>query len=202
MALVAVFGASGRTGRRVVEQGLARGHGITAFVRDPGRFEPRHERLRAVRGDARDPQAVEMAIAGQEAVVSTLALMSPEPSTEHSDATRTIVQAMERMGPRRLLVTANTEVFSDRPVDPEYAAFADEHRRNLRTLRGSGLDWTVGAAPWITDDPGVGAYQPVVDGKPPGRSLPRDDFATFVLDALDRQDWIGKVIGLSAPAST
>ena len=48
------FGASGRTGRQVVGQGLERRHEITAVVRDASRFGMSSERLRVVEGDARD----------------------------------------------------------------------------------------------------------------------------------------------------
>lgn len=37
MHRIVVLGASGRTGAQVVAQGLARGHEVTAFVRDPAR---------------------------------------------------------------------------------------------------------------------------------------------------------------------
>ena len=122
---IVVFGASGRTGRHVGEQVLARGHEVTAFVRDASRLDVR-KRLQVAQGDARDAAAVDRAITHHDAVISTLALMSPEPSTEHSHATRTIV-----------------------------------------------------------------------DAKAPGRSF-GEDFATFVLDALERDEWIGHVIGPSA----
>jgi len=51
---IVVFGASGRTGRPLVEQALAAGRHVTAFVRDPARLETRHERLTVVQGDVHD----------------------------------------------------------------------------------------------------------------------------------------------------
>ncbi|MCC2111659.1 MAG: NAD(P)H-binding protein, partial [Hyphomicrobiales bacterium] len=35
---IVIFGATGSVGRELVAQGLARGHDVTAFVRDPGRL--------------------------------------------------------------------------------------------------------------------------------------------------------------------
>jgi hypothetical protein len=39
----------------------------------------------------------------------------------------------------------------------------------------------------------------VVDGKGPGRSLTRADFAAVLLDALDRPEWVGHMVGLANP---
>jgi hypothetical protein len=50
-----VLGASGRTGRLVVEQALAAGHFVTALVRSPEKLTLRHPKLRVVVGDATDP---------------------------------------------------------------------------------------------------------------------------------------------------
>ena len=74
---VVIFGASGRTGRLLVEQALAAGHEVTAFVRDPARLPIRHERLRVAQGDVNDAPAVDAAVAGQHAVLSALAPAKP-----------------------------------------------------------------------------------------------------------------------------
>ncbi len=194
---IAVFGANGRTGRKVVEQALARRHEVVAFVRGGSRVEP-WERLTVVEGDARDAAAVERAISGSNAVVSVLSLARPEDEPQHSDATRTVVQAAERDGVRRIVVTSNNEVLRDRELTGEFAAMGREHRRNVETLRTSRLDWTVGAAPWVVDDPGTGSYEAVTEGKAPGRKLSTEDFALFVLDALEHDDWIGHIVGVSS----
>lgn len=195
---ITVFGAAGRTGRHIVRHGLGEGHDVVAFVRDRAAFDLEDERLRVVEGDARDAQAVESAVAGADAVVSVLALMSADREPEYSDATSTIVDVARRSGVRRIVVTANNDVLSDREVTGDYAAHAREHRRNRATLEASGLDWTIGAAPWVTDDAPTGSYAAIVDAKAPGKRLGAADFATWALDALEHDDWIGHVVGVSA----
>jgi hypothetical protein len=76
---------------------------------------------------------------------------------------------------------------------------AAEHRRNLALLRGSDLTWTVLAAPFLTDDPGVGAYDAVIEGPPPGKRIARADFALAALDGLGFDDWTRRAVGVSAP---
>ena len=72
-----VFGASGGTGRRIVEQALAHGHIVTAFAREPARVRVTHENLRVVRGDISRPDSVEAAVSGQDAVLSALGVRPP-----------------------------------------------------------------------------------------------------------------------------
>ena len=76
---------------------------------------------------------------------------------------------------------------------------AAEHRRDASILRESRLDWTVLAAPMLTDDPPTGSVVAVVDGKAPGRSITRGDFAGALLDAIETDAWIGHVVGVSDP---
>ena len=194
---LAVFGAAGRTGRQVVEQALGRGHEVTAFVRDADGFDP-PAAVRVVPGDARDPAAVEDALRGADAAISVVALMSPDAEPEYSDATRTIVQTAERVGVGRFVLTANNDVFGDAEVTGEFAAHAREHRRNRQTLGASHLDWTIGAAPWVTDDPPTGRYESVLDARGPGRRLSSGDLATFALDAIERDAWVGHIVGVSS----
>src|ERR687888_2308318 len=67
-----IFGASGKTGRHLVEQALEAGHTVTAVVRDPARLPLRHDRVQVVKADVLDPAAIGPAVAGVDAVVSAL----------------------------------------------------------------------------------------------------------------------------------
>jgi putative NADH-flavin reductase len=193
---IAVFGASGRTGRHVVQQAVARGHEVTAFVRDPSRLDAPAGALVIV-GDARDAAVVAEAVAGRDAVISVLSLARPEDEPQHSDATRTIVQEAVRAGVRRIVVTANNHVLTDAEVEGGFAAAAREHRRNRAAVQDSGLAWTIAAAPWVVDEPPLGSYTTAIDQAAPGRKITTADLATFVLDAVERDDWIAHVVGVS-----
>jgi putative NADH-flavin reductase len=192
---IAVFGAGGRTGRHVVRLALGRGHEVVAVVRDPSAPV---EGATIVRGDARDGEAAGRAVGGADAVVSVLALRSPDAEPEYSEATSTIVDVAEGQGVDRIVVTANNDVLTDREVTGEFAAHAREHRRNRATLEASGLEWTILAAPWVTDDEPTGRYDAVVDGRGPGRRIGAADLALAVVDALERPAWVRRIVGVSA----
>ena len=72
-----VFGATGGTGKQLVEQALQQGHVVTAFARDPGRMKLAHDNLRVVRGDILQPNTIETAMARQDAVLSALGTRLP-----------------------------------------------------------------------------------------------------------------------------
>jgi putative NADH-flavin reductase len=196
---VTIFGATGRTGRLVVVDALRRGLDVNALVRDRAKatFD---EAVRVVEGDGRDADAVTSALEEAHAAISVMAI--PEgtgPITDLSDATRTIVTAMERSGPRRLVIAVNSSVFHDRPVKPPYDVVAEEHRRDLAMLRASALDWTALAPTFLTDDEPRGTYVVEIDEKAPGPGIPRGDLAIAALDALDHDEWIGRAVGASTP---
>jgi len=195
-----VFGASGRTGRSVVEQALEQGHEVVAFVRDASGLPSSGQRIDLHEGDARDAEAVTEAIRGSDAVVSVLSLGDAADEPEHSDATRTVVDAARTEGVRRIVVTANKDVFGDDEVRDEFAAHAREHRRNRETLKASGLDWTILAAGRIEDDPPAGAYEASEDAMPAKRTITPQDLAKAILDALSRDDWAGHIVGVTAAA--
>jgi uncharacterized protein YbjT (DUF2867 family) len=197
---ITVFGASGRTGRSLVDQALEHGHEVAAFVGNASSFGPPGERLDVHEGDARHPEAVAEAIRGSDAVISVLALGRAEDEPEYSHATRAIAEAAKAEGVRRVVVTANNDVFGDDEVTGEFAAHAREHRRNRETLKASGLDWTILAAGWVVDEPPAGTYEATVEGKAPRRKITPPDFAEAALDALARDDWVGHIVGVTGAA--
>src|SRR3954453_3954066 len=69
---IAVFGANGGTGRLLTQQALEAGHDVVAVLRRPAQLPLVHERLTVVEADVHDVEAVARAVAGSEAVLSTL----------------------------------------------------------------------------------------------------------------------------------
>ena len=69
-----IFGATGGTGRALVEQALAQGHVVTAFARNPAKVSTTHDNLRKVRGEISDYDSIETAMSGQDAALSALGI--------------------------------------------------------------------------------------------------------------------------------
>src|SRR5436190_8014513 len=69
---IVIFGATGATGRCLVEQALDQGYDATAFARNPLALTTRHARLSIVRGDVFQKAPVQDAVANQDAVLCTI----------------------------------------------------------------------------------------------------------------------------------
>jgi putative NADH-flavin reductase len=92
---VLVIGATGGTGRQLVQQALEQGHQVTAFVRNPARLQMEHENLQIVKGDVLDYASVESAMRGQSAVLSALGhTRFFYPNKIQSNGMRNILRAM------------------------------------------------------------------------------------------------------------
>src|SRR5207302_983422 len=100
---LAIFGATGGTGRCLVDQALGQGHKVAAFVRNPSALTNRHEKLSIVQGDVLDPAKVAVGVSDAEAVLCALGAQNGPGTTLLSDATRNIIAAMKRYGVRRLI---------------------------------------------------------------------------------------------------
>src|SRR5438309_8523951 len=101
---VVIFGATGGTGRALVQQALDRGHSVTAFVRKRSRMRIEHRRLRLALGNVLDYGTVEAAITGQDAVLSALGHKRWLIKTSIlSKGTQNILAAMTKCGVRRLV---------------------------------------------------------------------------------------------------
>lgn len=194
-----VFGATGGTGRLVVEQALAAGHEVTAVARRPSAIIARHERLTVVRGDVLEPSKIERAVAGQDAAVSALGAADRAPTTVYSEGTGNVAQAMLAGGVRRLTCVSSGGLEADHPYAPLLQRlvtklfvqrlyknpFADMARME-EELERSGLDWTVIRAPMLTDGPRTERYRVAASGHldRPGR-ISRADLADYILAHLN-----------------
>src|SRR4029077_8560500 len=100
---IVVLGATGGTGRLVVEQALAAGHTVTALVRSPEKVAARNPNLDVVAGQATGPSAVARVLDGADALISTRG----GGGSVISDSTRAIVEAAHRAGVKRVVLLSS-----------------------------------------------------------------------------------------------
>jgi putative NADH-flavin reductase len=158
---VTVFGASGKIGRLVTQRLLDEGHSVVAFVH---RTElPAQPKLRFVKGDIHDAQAIAKALAGSQAVVSALGSWGTKTKDILSSAMRVVVPAMQEAGIQRIVTLTGSGAYAagDKPklldklghfsfglIAHKIIVDSEEH---LRILQDSGLDWTVLRSPVMTN---------------------------------------------------
>lgn len=199
-----LFGATGSTGRCLLEQALAGGHSVVAMVRTPVKLQLEHPNLQVLRGDVLKQQAVEAAITpGADAVLSTLGVRKLFlPTRVLSEGMRNIVAAMQKAGVRRLIVESSYGV-GERGVTLgwELAAatvlrgiYQDKERED-DIIRQSGLDWTVVRPPRLTNGARTGHYHAGLDLKLPfSAKIARHDVADFMLRQITDTTYLRKFV--------
>lgn len=204
-----IIGATGGTGRALVQQALERGHRVTAFVRDPSRLRVRHERLAIARGNVLDYSSVETAVRGQDAVLCALGHKRwLYPTRILSDGTRNIIRAMEGQSVRRLVCETALGIgdswgrmglyytlFVGVFILPFY--FLDKTRQE-RLVRASELEWIIVRPGALTNGRKRGVYR---HGGRIGNPLwtvriSRADVADFMLRQVDEDRYLRTAVGV------
>jgi uncharacterized protein YbjT (DUF2867 family) len=196
---VLVLGASGGTGRHLVLDALARGHRVRAWSADAGELAIRHARLAHFVGDARDPRRAMAAIDGVDAVISALGSTGGlAPTDLCTQATRSLVEAMQASGVRRLVAitslgtTAKLGPVHEHLVYPRLlSGIYDDKRAQEEIVRGSGLAWVILRPGRLTDGADRRRLRAVLEGPLPGVLVSRAALARFALDQLESDAFLG-----------
>src|SRR3989441_8286900 len=103
---IALFGAGGMIGRRILEEALRRPQEVTAVVRAQPRFPGPADRVAVVQGDVVDAASVAAAVRGHDAVISAVGPAHTADARPQMlvDAARALTAGLPRAGVRRLLV--------------------------------------------------------------------------------------------------
>ncbi len=196
-----VIGATGRTGREVVQQALARNHHVAAFVRSPENISSKNERLTVLKGDAMEENELFRAMQNHDAVVSTLGPREVfKPSSMLHDSALATTRAMNRSGVKRLVVLSAAAHFPG--ILNRIASFImRNHMRDSLAMeaivQASGLDWTIVRPPRLTQE-GYMTYRSREDAAPRmGFSLSRKAVAAFMLDAIEQRKHFHKIVGIA-----
>ena len=196
-----VIGATGRTGREIFKQALARGHHVTAFVRSPESITLKNERLTVLKGNAMDENQLFNAMQNHDAVLSALGPRKPfKPSSLLHDSALAITRAMNRSGVKRLLVLSAAAHFPGIP-NRIVSLILRNHMRDSRAMeqvvQASGLDWTIARPPRLTEED-YATYRSREDAAPKmGFSLSRKAVAALMLDAIEQQKHFRKIVGIA-----
>ena len=191
---IAILGATGQTGRRLLDVARARGWRAQVLVRDPAKLSDRSD-LAVQVGDARSAADVRAVLSGVEAVFFCLGMADiSRPATDLSDSLRTVIDAMQAHGPRRILAVAAAGALphpaggyrNQHGLPPHLQHISAEHVRNYEALRDSGLCWTLMCPVFLRADIPAGQGQYLFEDLPAGsRETGYADLALTMADLVN-----------------
>ena len=196
-----VIGATGRTGREIVQQALARDHHVTAFVRSPESITLSNERLTVLKGNAMDENQLFEAMQNHDAVLSTLGPREVfKPSSLLHDSAVATTRAMNRSGLKRLVVLSAAAHFPGIPNRIVSFILRNHMRDSLameEIVQASGLDWTIARPPRLTQEDYTTYRSREATAPRMGFTLSRKAVAAFMLDAIEQKKHFHKIVGIA-----
>ncbi|KAJ7378483.1 hypothetical protein OS493_023018 [Desmophyllum pertusum] len=205
-----VFGASGPTGRQVVQQALSKGHSVAAVVRNPEKFELKHENLEVVKADVFDTESLAPILEGKSAVMSCLGFHWGtffSPTTLYSKSITSIITATERSGIERLVCVTGIYTQKD-PSNPRWMdwlvrplarSFINDMALMEDIVTKSNLCCTIVRPPALNHGPVTDNYLVGEGQSVPGSawSVSRADVAHFMLKSLQSKEWDKKGVAIA-----
>lgn len=210
---VTVFGATGAIGQLTVAELLQRGHTVTAYARNPGKVPASWgDQVRLVVGEMSDASAIDSAVAGADAVISTLgpSMDRKAVGTPLVAGTRHILDAMHRHGVRRYIGQATPAVLDPRETPTlltRLIAFMprtfmprayEEIRGMADPVMDSDLDWTIVRFIRPTNDPMKGNLRAGFFGTDKlGFAATRADIAAFTAAQVEDRTYVRRAPAIS-----
>jgi len=212
---ILVLGATGRTGRYILEEAEKRGHIVSAIVRDPEKLKDFKAEI--IQGTPYAFETMEQAMKGCDAVIATLNVSrqsdSPwaklrAPTDLISKSAENAIKAMEKEGINRIVALGaigagrswkKSPVILKMIISTSNLKYAfRDHGRQEEILEKSSMDYTICRAPMLSEkqnDTGVAATPEGV--KLSSMVLSRNSAAEFFLDIIENKKHLRETIHIS-----
>jgi uncharacterized protein YbjT (DUF2867 family) len=212
MTTIAVSGASGKTGWRVVQEALRRGHAVRALVRPGSELPAGLEGAEVIRLELGQREALEQALRGCDAlVIATGARPSVDltgPLQVDALGVRRQIEACRAVGLRRVVLVSS--LCAGRWIHPLnlFGLILLWKRVGERWLEQSGLDWTVIRPGGLSEreeglEPGQEREGVMFSGpdQQDSSSIPRRLVARVCLEALEDPRSVGRIVEITSSAA-
>jgi putative NADH-flavin reductase len=209
---IALFGATGPTGRHIIEEALKQGYNLSVYTRDAKKLASFAGRVEIVVGDLQDQSVIEKCVQGADVVISALGPNSLKVQGDKPimHGLTHIIAAMKHAGVRRL-IQISTAAYRD-PRDGfaiETHAFAllfkviarkgyEDIKATGELVAHSDLDWTLVRIPNLKDGPASGGVDVGWYGKTKlSTKLSRGNLAKFLIDQVTDRKFVRATPGIA-----
>ena len=200
-----IFGATGGTGKLLVEQALTAGNQVIVYVRNPNKLNIKSERLTIIEGELANKEKIESALKGVDAVLSVLGPRGGSKGKPLTQGMQNIITGMKKQSVRRLIVTSTLSTKDHQDI-PEFRvkvlvtlvrilmhAAYEEIVSMANIVRVSDLDWTIVRLAMLNNKPKSGKVRAGYLGKSEvGLWISRADIADFMLKQVQDTKYFQK----------
>jgi putative NADH-flavin reductase len=192
-----IFGATGFSGQAILKLALSKGFQVTVLVRNKSAITIQNENLTVIQGNVLDRNDIKKALEHHDAVIQCLGVGGKgdgKPTTFISDATRIIVEEMEKQQIKRLIAMSNVGAGNSLAFQPWFftkiilpyfmkwlKVIIDDKNRMEPIIMNSALDWTIVRCPNIVNKTPKGNVHATLDGKGLKLSITLGDMAEFII---------------------
>ncbi|MBG6129164.1 putative NADH-flavin reductase [Aquimarina sp. EL_43] len=209
---ILILGATGRTGKLILEESLNQGYKVCCLVREPKKIKENHNNLKILKGSPEQISDLENAIKDCDAIISALNISRKSdfpwsklrtPATFLSDVIKNIISLTTEDGLQRIIVCSAWGVAETEKEIPSWfrwfiknsnigIAYKD-HERQENELKKSKLNWTIVRPVGLTNFKKEKKVIESYNNKPiPKPTISRKNVAKFMVNTLKRDELIGK----------
>lgn len=206
---VVIFGANGKTGLLLVEQALAKGNQVVAYVRRPESISIENPKLKIIIGNLDENLKMKDAITGADACVSTLGCGSlTKHSPEIINGIKNIISIMKIAKVHRFIYLSSLGAGESIYLIPQPLRFIlsnvflritlADHNSNEKLIMNSKLQWTVIRPGSLTDGQITGNLKYGTDDMKLKRisGISRANVASFIIKQLTDTSYYQKAVWL------
>lgn len=197
---VVIFGATGFSGKAILKEALLKQYEVTILVRNKSAISIDAKNLTVVEGNVLDKKTVAEVLKNCDAVIQCLGVGGKgdgKPTTFISDATKIIVEEMEKQQIKRLIAMSNVGAGNSISFQPWFFTkiilpyfmkwlnvLIDDKNRMEPIIMNSELDWTIVRCPNIVDKTPKGNVHATLDGKGLKLAVTLSDMAEFMVQQI------------------
>jgi putative NADH-flavin reductase len=213
---ILLFGATGRTGKLILQKALKDGHEVTVIVRDPSKLDGLN--ANTIQGTPYYKETVKKAMRNCDVVISTLNVSRVSdnpwsklrsPKNMISRSIQNALEVMQENGVKRVIVMGVLGAGESKKIMPfilrlvvnnsnlRYAF--DDHTRQEELLAQSNTDWTVIRLPMLTEEEGEKEIlvKKLNDNTKLNKKINRESVARFILNILNDSNYCKSIVAIS-----
>ncbi len=201
---IVLFGASGKTGRLVLDLALNAGHEVTAVVRDASKIKISHENLTVKTANLFDEDSITEVSSNAELAISCLGGDANNKSTLLSDMIKFIVPAIKKAGVNEMFHISSAGIHDEMPgiiaklfVNLFFKNAIADHKIAANTIINSGLDYLILRPLSLVNGEMTKNFRTSDTCVPKGgKNISREDVAYFLVNAIGKLELKNKSICL------